>query len=179
MLRSDTRAKGSRPVPAHPRRHGPRDSCARRDISECNRRLTLPHMIEETARRAGHADITRETLDGPRAGGGQPRLRPPWPVFLPVSGADQLPPRACPRDPRRRLTHCRGDNSGPGDPRCGAAAPRPHPGIVDAELERRRDRRPGHRRPRRALRRPGRIRPRLTDRDRRQHRRALGTVRDR
>jgi hypothetical protein len=38
------------------------DSCARRDISECNRlRLALPHMIEETARRAGHADLTRET----------------------------------------------------------------------------------------------------------------------
>jgi divalent metal cation (Fe/Co/Zn/Cd) transporter len=50
------------------------------------------------------------------------------------------------------LTHCRGDNFGADDPRCGAAAPRPHPGSVDAELERRRDRRPGHRGPGRALR---------------------------
>ena len=26
------------------------------------------HMIEETARHGGHADIIRETLDGPRQG---------------------------------------------------------------------------------------------------------------
>ena len=40
--------------------------CARRDIIECNVRYVLFHMIEETARHAGHADIIRETLDGSR-----------------------------------------------------------------------------------------------------------------
>lgn len=38
--------------------------CARADIIECNVRYVLFHMIEETARHAGHADIIRETLDG-------------------------------------------------------------------------------------------------------------------
>ncbi|MDQ2847830.1 MAG: DinB family protein [Actinomycetota bacterium] len=38
--------------------------CARTDIVECNVRYVLFHMIEETARHAGHADIIRETLDG-------------------------------------------------------------------------------------------------------------------
>lgn len=42
------------------------DPCARRDIIECNVRYVLFHMIEETARHAGHADIIRETLDGAR-----------------------------------------------------------------------------------------------------------------
>ena len=42
------------------------DPCARRDIIECNVRYVLFHMIEETARHAGHADIIRETLDGSR-----------------------------------------------------------------------------------------------------------------
>lgn len=42
------------------------DSCARRDIIECNVRCVLLHMIEETARHAGHADLIRETLDGSR-----------------------------------------------------------------------------------------------------------------
>ncbi len=39
---------------------------ARTDIIECNVRYVLFHMIEETARHAGHADIIRETLDGSR-----------------------------------------------------------------------------------------------------------------
>ncbi len=42
------------------------DPCARADIIECNVRYVLFHMIEETARHAGHADIIRETLDGSR-----------------------------------------------------------------------------------------------------------------
>jgi len=40
--------------------------CARTDLIECNMRYVLFHMIEETARHAGHADIIRETLDGSR-----------------------------------------------------------------------------------------------------------------
>ena len=40
--------------------------CARTDIIECNVRYVMFHMIEETARHAGHADIIRETLDGSR-----------------------------------------------------------------------------------------------------------------
>jgi uncharacterized damage-inducible protein DinB len=40
--------------------------CARPDLFECNVRYVLFHMIEETARHAGHADIIRETLDGSR-----------------------------------------------------------------------------------------------------------------
>ncbi len=40
--------------------------CARSEIIECNVRYVLFHMIEETARHAGHADIIRETLDGSR-----------------------------------------------------------------------------------------------------------------
>ena len=42
------------------------DSCARTDIVDCNVRCVLLHMIEETARHAGHADIIRETIDGSR-----------------------------------------------------------------------------------------------------------------
>jgi uncharacterized damage-inducible protein DinB len=38
--------------------------CARPDLIECNLRYVLYHLIEETARHAGHADIIRETLDG-------------------------------------------------------------------------------------------------------------------
>jgi hypothetical protein len=38
--------------------------CVRTDLIECNLRYVLLHMIEETARHAGHADIIRETLDG-------------------------------------------------------------------------------------------------------------------
>ena len=41
-------------------------ACARADLIECNVRYVLFHMIEETARHAGHADIIRETLDGAR-----------------------------------------------------------------------------------------------------------------
>jgi uncharacterized damage-inducible protein DinB len=40
--------------------------CARPDLIECNVRYVMFHMIEETARHAGHADIIRETLDGSR-----------------------------------------------------------------------------------------------------------------
>jgi hypothetical protein len=40
--------------------------CARTDIVDCNVRYVVVHMIEETARHAGHADIIRETLDGTR-----------------------------------------------------------------------------------------------------------------
>jgi hypothetical protein len=39
---------------------------ARPDIIECNLRSVVLHLIEETARHAGHADIIRETLDGSR-----------------------------------------------------------------------------------------------------------------
>ena len=42
------------------------DPCARDDIIECNVRYVLFHMIQETARHVGHADIIRETLDGSR-----------------------------------------------------------------------------------------------------------------
>ena len=40
--------------------------CARTDVVDCNVRYVVVHMIEETARHAGHADIIRETLDGTR-----------------------------------------------------------------------------------------------------------------
>ncbi|MEJ7650445.1 MAG: DinB family protein [Nakamurella sp.] len=40
--------------------------CARVDIIECNVRYVLFHLIEETARHAGHADIIRESIDGSR-----------------------------------------------------------------------------------------------------------------
>lgn len=40
--------------------------CARVDVIECNLRWVLLHLIEETARHAGHADIIREALDGSR-----------------------------------------------------------------------------------------------------------------
>ena len=40
--------------------------CARTDIIDFNVRCVVLHMIEETARHAGHADIIRETLDGSR-----------------------------------------------------------------------------------------------------------------
>ena len=39
---------------------------ARADLIKCNVRYVLLHMIEETARHAGYADIIRETLDGSR-----------------------------------------------------------------------------------------------------------------
>ena len=40
--------------------------CARTDIIDFNVRCVVLHMIEETARHAGHADLIRETLDGSR-----------------------------------------------------------------------------------------------------------------
>jgi hypothetical protein len=40
--------------------------CARSDLVNENLRWVFLHLIEETARHAGHADIIRETLDGSR-----------------------------------------------------------------------------------------------------------------
>jgi len=40
--------------------------CARPDMAHQNVRWVALHMIEETARHAGHADIIRETIDGSR-----------------------------------------------------------------------------------------------------------------
>jgi len=40
--------------------------CARQDLAPRNLRWVLLHLIEETARHAGHADISRETVDGSR-----------------------------------------------------------------------------------------------------------------
>jgi hypothetical protein len=40
--------------------------CARPDLAPQNVRWVALHMIEETARHAGHADIIRETIDGTR-----------------------------------------------------------------------------------------------------------------
>jgi hypothetical protein len=40
------------------------EPCARQDLAPRNLRWVLLHLIEETARHAGHADIIRETLDG-------------------------------------------------------------------------------------------------------------------
>lgn len=41
-------------------------SCARTDIIDYNLREVLLHLIEETARHAGHSDIIRETVEGSR-----------------------------------------------------------------------------------------------------------------
>jgi uncharacterized damage-inducible protein DinB len=49
-----TAAAGSPDVPAHP------------SAAPLNLRWILLHMIEETARHAGHADLIRETIDGQR-----------------------------------------------------------------------------------------------------------------
>ena len=38
------------------------------DSERCTVRLVLLHLIEETARHAGHADIVREALDGALSG---------------------------------------------------------------------------------------------------------------
>ena len=40
--------------------------CARSDLVDENLRWVAMHMIQETARHAGHADIIRETIDGTR-----------------------------------------------------------------------------------------------------------------
>jgi hypothetical protein len=40
--------------------------CAEPELAHRNLRWLLLHMIEETARHAGHADIIRETIDGSR-----------------------------------------------------------------------------------------------------------------
>lgn len=40
--------------------------CARTDLVDENLRWVLLHLIEETARHAGHADILRESIDGSR-----------------------------------------------------------------------------------------------------------------
>lgn len=41
-------------------------ACVRADVLDGNVRWVLLHLIEETARHAGHADIIRESLDGSR-----------------------------------------------------------------------------------------------------------------
>lgn len=41
--------------------------CARADVLDGTVRWVLLHLVEETARHAGHADLLRETLDGTRA----------------------------------------------------------------------------------------------------------------
>ena len=40
--------------------------CAWPEMADQNLRWVALHLIEETARHAGHADIIRETIDGPR-----------------------------------------------------------------------------------------------------------------
>jgi hypothetical protein len=40
--------------------------CAWPEMADQNLRWVALHMIEETARHAGHADIIRETIDGTR-----------------------------------------------------------------------------------------------------------------
>jgi hypothetical protein len=40
--------------------------CAFADLAHRNLRWVAIHLIEETARHAGHADIIRETIDGTR-----------------------------------------------------------------------------------------------------------------
>lgn len=42
------------------------ERCARHDLVDENLRWVLLHLIEETARHVGHADIIRETIDGSR-----------------------------------------------------------------------------------------------------------------
>jgi uncharacterized damage-inducible protein DinB len=44
------------------------DPCALPDAAHWSARWVLLHMIEETARHGGHADIIRESLDGRTAG---------------------------------------------------------------------------------------------------------------
>lgn len=40
------------------------DAVARTDVVEATVRYVVLHLIQETARHAGHADIIRESLDG-------------------------------------------------------------------------------------------------------------------
>lgn len=40
------------------------DRCRQEEMTELNVRWVVLHMLEETARHAGHADITRELIDG-------------------------------------------------------------------------------------------------------------------
>lgn len=40
------------------------ERCVRTDLVDANLRYVLFHLVEETARHAGHADIIRETIDG-------------------------------------------------------------------------------------------------------------------
>jgi len=44
--------------------HSPEEHCADTAYAELTLRWVLVHMIEETARHAGHADIIREQIDG-------------------------------------------------------------------------------------------------------------------
>jgi len=43
---------------------GPDDPCRGDDSGDINLRWVLAHLLEETARHAGHADILRELIDG-------------------------------------------------------------------------------------------------------------------
>lgn len=61
ISRYEEAAEASRTVVAG---MGLEDRCARSELVDKNVRWVLLHMIEETARHAGHADIIRETLDG-------------------------------------------------------------------------------------------------------------------
>jgi uncharacterized damage-inducible protein DinB len=63
LLRYSDEAAVSRQITAD---MGLDDRCARHDWVDENLRWVLLHLIEETARHAGHADIIRETLDGSR-----------------------------------------------------------------------------------------------------------------
>jgi hypothetical protein len=57
---------GSRDVPEIVAAIDRDDPCPRLDVVDCNVRWLLLHLIEETARYAGHPDLIRETLDGGR-----------------------------------------------------------------------------------------------------------------
>jgi hypothetical protein len=63
VTRYEAAAETSRQIAASMQLDQP---CARTDIIDCNLRCVLLHLIEETARHAGHADLIRETLDGSR-----------------------------------------------------------------------------------------------------------------
>jgi hypothetical protein len=63
VARYEAAAETSRQIAASMQLDQP---CARTDIIDCNLRCVLLHLIEETARHAGHADLIRETLDGSR-----------------------------------------------------------------------------------------------------------------
>lgn len=64
--------------------------CTRADLIDSNLRWVLLHLIAETARHVGHADIIRETLDGSRGEatlGGRPLVATRVRSAAPDSGA--------------------------------------------------------------------------------------------